>query len=347
MSARAQAVLHERSEQAGARRRRAGGGVGTAGRRVGGRVQRAGWLSGPRRSGSSLSGGGTSPGGLGAAAAQALAPPGRPGMGVAGRTGRHRAGRVQRAADRGHPGGRSSQRRDHHRSRPAGHHHRRRDRRRSPPQPPGPARRRRGNRRIRGGPARRHHRTDLERSRTALVSRGARRCRGLHAAGHAGAAPARRFRRHGLRLWHGRPDVAGGRVRGPLCGRPADPAHTHRDPAGRARLPHDRGHRRGVHRLVRGHRTPRGGSHRTVQRADPRDVTGRRHAGRHWHHHSASIARSPRRSGRRDHRPRPRSAGAGHRLRDPGPASPAFARPYRNMHGLQGLLHDSGQVVPD
>jgi hypothetical protein len=232
-------------------------------------------------------------------------------MGVAGRTRRHRTGRVQRAADRGHPGGRSRQRRGHHRSGPAGDHHRRRDRHRQPPQPPGPPRRSRGHRWIRGGSVRRRHRADLERSRAAVVGRGAWRCRGHICAGRTGAAPARRPHRHGLRLRPGRPPAAGRRGRGHVRRRTTDPAHTHRDRAGRAGLPHDRGHRHGVHRLVRGNGTPRGGSHRTVQRADPRSVTGRCRTGRHRHHHTASIPRSPRRPRRRD--PRPRSGCAGSR----------------------------------
>ena len=200
ISSGAEAVLHEHFEQARARRRRAGRRVGTAGRRVRGRLQLARWLPGPRRPGTPLPGGRHSPGGLGAAAAQAAAPPGRPGMGVAGRTGRHRTGRMQRTDDPGHPGRRSRQCRGHHRSGPADHHRRRRDHCGPPPHRAGPPRRNGGDRRIRSGPARRRHRTDLEPSRTAVVGGRARWCRRLIPAGRAAAAPARRPRRHRLCL---------------------------------------------------------------------------------------------------------------------------------------------------
>src|SRR5262249_29723450 len=105
---------------------------------------------------------------------------------------------------------------------PAGHRHRRRGRRPHPPHPPGPARRSRGHRRIRRGPARRRHRADLERNRAAAVGRGAWRCRGLIAAGRTGAAPARRTRRHDLRLSPGRHLAAARRRRGQLRRRAAD-----------------------------------------------------------------------------------------------------------------------------
>ena len=238
------------------------------------------------------------------------APPGRPGMDVAGRTSRHRTGRMQRADDPGHPGRRSRQCRGHHRSGPAGHHRRRRDRRGPPPHPAGPARRSGGDRRIRSGSARRR-RTDLEPSRPAVVGGCARWCRRLIPAGRAAAAPARCPRRHRLRLRHGRHPAASHRCRGPLRRRAADPAATDRDPAGGAGVPHDRHHRPGVHRLVRGHGTPRGGPHRTVQRADPCHFTSRRHADRHRHHHAAPAPRRPRRPRRRDPRPQPCPARAG------------------------------------
>jgi hypothetical protein len=230
-------------------------------------------------------------------------------MGLAGRPGRHRAGWLQRADDPGHPGRRPCQCRSHHRSGPAGDHRRRRDHRPPPPHRPGPDRRRRGHRRIRGSPARRRHRTGLQRVRAAVVGRGARRCRGHLPAGRTGTSPARGPRRHRLRLRPGRPPAAGRRRRGPLGRRPADPAHPQPGPAGRAGLPHDRGHCPGVHRLVRGPGTPRGGPHRTVQRADPRHLTGRRCPDRHRHHHADGAPRSPLRPGRRDPRPQPHPAG--------------------------------------
>ena len=256
-------------------------------------------------------------------------------MGVAGRAGRHRTGRVQRAADRGHPGGRSRECRDRHRSGPAGHRHRRRDRRPQPPHPPGPARRSPGNRRIRRGPARRPHRTGLERNRAAAVGRGARRCRRHIPAGRTRAAPARRTRRHDLRLRPGRHPAADRRRRGQLHRRATDPAHTHRDPAGRAVLPHGRCHRRRVPHLVRGHETPRGRPHRTVQRADPHRLTGRRRTSRHGHHHAASMPRSPHRPRRGDPRPRPYPADS-RRHCEPGQSAPNLSVANATVSWLPG-----------
>ena len=226
-------------------------------------------------------------------------------MGVAGRAGRHRAGRVQRAADSGHPGGQSRQCRGCHRSSPAGHRHRRRGRHRPSPHPPDAARRSSGSRRISRGPARRRHRNRVERDGAAAGGRGARRCRRHVPAGRTGAAAARRAVRHDLRLRPGRRHAAGRRCHGQLRWRATDPAHAHRDPAGRAVLPRGRGHRRRGPRLVRGHETPRGRPHRAVQRADPHHRTGRRRADRHGHDHAASGPRSPHRPGRRAPRPRP------------------------------------------
>jgi len=231
-------------------------------------------------------------------------------MGVAGRAGRHRTGRVQRAADPGHPGGRSRQCRGHHRSGPAGHRHRRRGRRPQPPHPPDLVRRSPGNRRIRRGSARRRHGTDLERNRVAAVGRGARRRRRHIPAGRTGAAPTRPARRHDLRLRPGRHLPAGRRRRGQRRRRTTDPAYTHCDPAGRAVLPHGRGHRRRVPHLVRGHETPRGRPHRTVQRADPHHLTSRRRTNRYGHHRAASMPGRPHRPRRRDPRPRPSPAGS-------------------------------------
>ena len=104
--------------------------------------------------------------------------------------------------------------------------------------------------------------------------------------------------------------AASHRCRDPFCWRAADPAHTHRDPAGRAGLPHDRDHRPGVRRLVQGNGASRGGPHRTVQRADPCHVTGRRRSNWHRHHHAASAPRRPRRPRRRAPWPQPCSAGS-------------------------------------
>ncbi len=239
---------------------------------------------------------------------------------MACRTGRHRTGRGQRAAHRSHQGGRSRQHRDRHRSSPAGHRHRRRSRRGHPPGPPGPARCDRGHRGSRGGSGRGRRRPGLERNRAGAVGRGARRCRGLIPAGRTGAAPARRSRRHDLRLRRGRPLAAGRSGCGQLRRRPADSAHTHRDPAGRAVLPHGSGHRRRVPRLVRGHEPPRGRPHRALQRADPHRLTGRRRADRHRQDHTASIHRRPHRPRRRDRRPQPCPARS-RRHREPGRAA--------------------------
>ncbi len=341
MPSRPEAGLYESSEQARAHRHRAGGRVGVAGRRVRGRVQPAGRLSGSGRPGNPLSGGGTSPGSLGAAAAQAPASPGRPGMGMAGRAGRYRTGRVQRAADRGHPGGRSRQCRGRHRSGSAGHRYGGCGRRRQPPHPPSPPRRSRGNRRIRSRSARRRHGVDLERNRAAAVGRGARRRRGHIPAGRTSAAPAWRTRRHDLCLLHGRHPAAGRRRRGQVRRGTTDTAHTHRDSTGRAVLPRRRCYRHRVHRLVRGHETPRGRPHRTVQRTDPHRLAGRRRTSGHGHHHAASVPRGPHRPRRRDPRPRPYrvrpsarrpSLRPGSRLRSatrPGPAASWPARAGR------------------
>ena len=282
---------------------------GAAGGRVSGRFQPAGGLPGAWRAGDPVRGSLPPARRVGPAAAPAAATPGRAGMVLAGRAGRGRPGRMQRAADHGHPGRQPGRSRDRHRGSAVDHHDRRPGRCWAPAWAsaawPGPGRCRHRHRWRRHGPARRRDRGGLEPAGAAAVNRGT--CRGgwYVTAGRAAAAPARRAGGHDLRLRAGRRPAARRGDAGLPGRRPAGSAPAHRNRTGRAAVSGGGGHRGRVRRLVLRGRTPGRGTNRAVQRTGPHRVPDRCRRDRYRHRHRNAACRCAQRAGRGLPRPDP------------------------------------------
>ena len=278
---------------------------GAAGGRVSGRFQPAGGLPGAWRASDPVRGSRTPANRVGPAAAPAAATPGRAGMVLAGCAGRGRPGRVQRAADHGHPSRQPRRGRRRNRGGAVDHHNRRSGRCRPPAAWPGPRRRGHRHRRRRHLPARQHDRAGLEPAGPPAVSRGTCRGRRYVTAGRAPAAPARRAGCHDLRVRAGRRPAARRGGAGPPGRRPAGSAPAHRNRTGRPVVPGGGGHRGRVRRLVLRSRTPGRGTDRVVQRPGPHCVADRRRSDRNRHRHRHAACRCAQRAGRGNSRPHP------------------------------------------